>query len=149
MGLVPTEPPPGALPPAPASAPMGLDLSPGDTPRTRRRRGLCFRCNRPGHYVVEYPFLPAYANVILPPMSACDPLACALYDGVVYAASILTLPMYHSGGCGSSGGYTSVGGSPPAISPSSPPDLADNGSYAAAFEPHLLTAQAAQKGKAA
>ena len=87
---------------------------------------------------------------MLPPRPAYDPPAFSFYGGAVTSATLFS-PAYHSGwqheSTYGSGGYTSAGAPPTATSPTSPPDLANNGSDPATFDPHPVTAQVAQQGK--
>ena len=138
MGWVPTAPPPGAMPPMPpppVNAPTGWGPPPGGAPR--RGKGLCFRCNRPGHYIAECPVVPAHMNVAIPSAAPQHP---SMYYG---GGWLQETPTPYG-----SGGYTSAGASPPQPSSSPSPDQANNGSFAPSFDPHLLTAQFAQQGKA-
>ena len=150
MGWVPTGPPPGAMPPMPPP-PMrtatGWGPPPGGEPRGPR--GLCYRCNRPGHYIAECPVTPAHLNV-------ATPFAAQYSSPMYYDGGSLQGVAYGSGGYTSagapptpygSGGYTSAGASPPQPSSSPSPDLANNGRSTPTFDPHLLTAHVARQGK--
>ena len=65
MGWVPNNPPPGAMPPMPP-APVRTPLGWGPHATPRGTRGLCYGCNRPGHYVTVFPFTLAHMNVAIP-----------------------------------------------------------------------------------
>ena len=126
MGWVPTEPPPGAMPPMPSplvTTVAGWDPPPIDT--KRKREGLCFRCSRPGHYIAECPVAPAQMNVAIPCAAAPQPPARMYYGG----GWLQETP--HS-----SGGYTSAGASPsqPSSSTSPSPGPANNGTSTPTFD---------------
>lgn len=86
------------------------------------------------------------------PPPVCDPPESAFYGGAATTANSYT-PSYGSAWqqesiYGSGGGeYTSAKAPPPASSSTAPPDLGNNGSYAATFEPRLLTVQVAPQGR--
>ncbi|CAN0169110.1 unnamed protein product, partial [Laminaria digitata] len=131
MGWVPTDPPPGAMPPMPPP-PAGWGPSPGGA--RKGRRGRCFRCNQPGHYVAECPAPPPHMNIAVPSQLAGAYVSPAPAPGVGYAAAPYASSMSYGGRWlqetpYGSGGYTSAGNQPPQPS-SSPPNLMDNGSSA-------------------
>ena len=59
MGWIPTDPPPGTMPPM-RPPPAGLGPPAGGA---RKSRGRCFRCNQPGHYIAECQVPPAHTNI--------------------------------------------------------------------------------------
>ena len=90
---------------------------------TKGTKGVCFRCNRPGHYIAECPVSPAHMNVAVP-----------FTDQQSYP-----YPLHYGGGW--------VQESPPSSDGCSH-DQTNDGSCVPTFNPHLLTAHVAQQGKA-
>ena len=83
---------------------------------------MCFRCNRPGHYIAECPVSPAHMNVAVP-----------------FTAQHHPYPLHYGGGWVQEPRPSSDGCSH---------DQTSDGSCVPTFNPHLLTAHVAQQGKA-
>ena len=105
-----------------------------------RRKGLCFRCGKPGQFVADCQVARSQRNVTIPGAAASQPP-----QHMYYGSGGLQETPYGSGG------YTSSGASPsqqPSSSTSPSPGLANNGNSTPMFDPHLLTVPFAYQGKA-